>query len=213
MLIKGNIRNGLFAAAIAALSVAISVAALAPMAEASIANKTTQITFSAPVEVPGIVLPAGTYTFRILDNVRARNIVQIYNKSNDQLEATLLTVPTYRMKPAGETLLRFQETPSNTPQALKAWWYPGDNFGRQFVYPRKEAVDLAKANNEPVLAMRNANGKNTAASLQNSKVIAVSPSGTDVAADQAVGKRNSRHSSNAKNTKSKKGSQTSASNQ
>jgi hypothetical protein len=37
------------------------------------------------------------------------------------------------------------------PQAIRAWFYPGDNYGQEFVYARKVAVELAKVTNVPAL--------------------------------------------------------------
>ncbi len=191
-----KIRTASISAGMAALLVAVLVSALSPFAMADVANKQTKVTFSGPVEIPGKVLPAGTYTFRILDNVRARNVVEILNKGGQHLEAMLLTIPSYLQHPASGTIIRFQERPSNTPQAVKAWWYPGDNYGRQFVYPREEALQLAKANREPVLSMRSNKSKNaTPESLQNEKVTAVGPNGNEVATEQALGKKKSQKSS------------------
>ena len=101
-------------------------------------NKKTVVTFSAPVEVPGVgaqVLPAGTYVFKLLDSPSNRNIVQIYDKDEKHLLATALTVPDYRLEPADKPLLQFEERPSGTPEAVKALFYPGENYGHEFVHP------------------------------------------------------------------------------
>ena len=57
---------------------------VAPLAQADTWNRKTEITFSEPVEIPGVhlagwgVLPAGTYVFKILDSQSDRHIVQIF---------------------------------------------------------------------------------------------------------------------------------------
>jgi hypothetical protein len=122
-------------------------------------NHKTIVTFSAPVEIPGpgshgvAVLPAGTYVFTLLDSQTDRNIVQIFNKDQNHLYATILAIPDYRLKPAGKTIVKFEERPSGSPEAIKAWFYPGVQWGQEFVYPKHRAVELAKASNEPVLSM------------------------------------------------------------
>ena len=141
---------------------------------------------NVPIEVPGKALPAGTYVFKLLDSPSNRNIVQIFDKDEKHLLATALTVPDYRLKPADKPLLQFAERPSGTPEALKAWFYPGENYGREFVYPRQRAVELAKQTQQNVLSMRDEMTRNMKTSsssvtspdiqaLQKTEVTGVSP--------------------------------------
>jgi hypothetical protein len=135
---------GLFAAAI---GIGLS-------ARADTFNKLSYLTFSAPVELPGnVTLPAGTYAFTVMDNFGYRHIVQVFSKDRTQLYATILAIPDWRVAPTGKTVLRFSETAAGAPNAVKEWFYPGDNFGQAFVYPKKRAVELAQISNEPVPAM------------------------------------------------------------
>jgi hypothetical protein len=115
-------------------------------------NKKTVVTFSQPVELPGIVLPAGTYVFKLLDSESNRHIVQVFDKNETHLYTTILAIPNYRLEPTGATVMRFAERPSGTPEAMRAWFYPGDNFGQEFVYPKSRAVNLAAETKVPVLA-------------------------------------------------------------
>lgn len=117
-------------------------------------NQQTKVTFSAPVEVPGTALQAGTYIFKLLGSETDRNIVQIFNADGTQLEATILAVPDKRLQSTGRTVMKFAERPANSPMALKAWFYPGDLYGQEFVYPYSRAMELAKVNREPVLSTR-----------------------------------------------------------
>lgn len=117
-------------------------------------NKLTKMTFSGPVEVPGKVLPAGTYIFKLLGSQSNRNIVEIYNADQTQLEDLILAVPDQRLRPTGKTVVQFSERTAGSPEALKAWFYPGSVYGEEFVYPHDRAVQLAKANNEPVYSTR-----------------------------------------------------------
>jgi hypothetical protein len=131
--------------------------ALAPSAKADEWNKKTVITFSAPVEIPGVhltgwgVLPAGTYVFKILDSQSDRHIVQIFNKDETAIYATVLAIPNYRLKATNKTVITFTERPAGEPEALRAWFYPGRNWGEEFVYPKARAIELAKTTNTPVL--------------------------------------------------------------
>jgi hypothetical protein len=119
-------------------------------------NKRTKITFNLPVEIPGVgaqVLPAGTYYFRLLDSLSDRHIVQIFNEREDHVYSTILAIPNYRLQATSKTVMTFRERAAGEPQAIRAWFYPGDNFGQEFVYPKIRAIELAQLTGEPVLAM------------------------------------------------------------
>ena len=128
-------------------------ATLAPGARADEWNKKTTMTFSQPVEVPGQILPAGTYTFILLDSPSDRHIVQIFNADGSQIITTVLAINNYRLKPTGDTVVKFAERSGDNPEALKGWFYPGDNFGQEFVYPKQRAIELALLAKEPVPAL------------------------------------------------------------
>jgi hypothetical protein len=119
-------------------------ATVLPSARADTWNKKTVVTFSQAVEVPGKILPAGTYTFQLLDSLSDRHIVQIFNADGSQIIATILAINNYRLEPTGETVMKFGERPGDSPEALRAWFYPGDNFGQEFVYPKVRAIELAQ---------------------------------------------------------------------
>src|ERR1700674_1515467 len=134
------------------LGLALLVGILVSPAQADQWNKKTILTFSQPIEVPGKVLPAGTYTFKLLDSMSYRHIVQIWSEDGMKLITTILAIPNYRLEPTGETVIKFHERPGDAPDALRAWFYPGDNFGQEFVYPKTRAIQLAQASNEIVPA-------------------------------------------------------------
>jgi hypothetical protein len=116
-------------------------------------DKKTTVMFSAPVEIPGPsaqVLPSGTYVFRLLDSLSDRNVVQIFNKDESHLYGTILAIPNFRLKATDKTVITFGERAAGDPQAIRAWFYPGDNWGQEFVYPKKKAIELAKIANVPV---------------------------------------------------------------
>jgi hypothetical protein len=138
---------------------ALMGAVFSPAAKADDWNRKTKITFSGPVEIPGVhlkgwaVLPAGTYVFKILDSQSDRHIVQIFNEDETTVYATILAIPNYRLKTTDKTVITFRERPAGEPEALRAWFYPGRNFGEEFVYPKARAVELAKTTNTPILFM------------------------------------------------------------
>lgn len=125
---------------------------LAPSVKADEWNKRTVFTFNEPVEIPGQVLPAGTYVFKLLDDSSDRAVVQIFNEDETHLITTVMAIPDYRVKPSGDTVIRLAERPAGSPQAVETWFYPGDNSGREFVYA-KTRVQLAKAEPTPPPAL------------------------------------------------------------
>src|SRR5580698_7327685 len=139
------------------LCLALASVAFAPSAKADDWNRKTVITFSEPVEIPGVhlqgwgVLPAGTYVFKILDSKSDRHIVQIFSQDELTVYATILAIPNYRLKATDKTVMTFRERPAGEPEALRAWFYPGKNYGEEFVYPKARAIELAKTENTPVL--------------------------------------------------------------
>lgn len=124
--------------------------ALAPRMNADDWDKLTKVTFSGPVEIPGHVLLAGTYVFKLLDSQSDRNIVQVYNADQTKQIAMILAIPDYRLKPTSKPVITFEERAANAPEAVKAFFYPGDNYGQEFVYPKVRAVQLAKVVKQPV---------------------------------------------------------------
>jgi len=178
-------------AVFAALCIVTLGVGLTPKAVADERDKKTIVTFSAPVEVPGKALPAGTYVFKLLDSTSNRNIVQIYDKDEKQLLATILAIPDYRLKPTDKPVIRFEERPSGAPEAIKAFFYPGDDYGLQFVYPHDRAVQLAKRTKQNVLSMRNDMAQNITApatsandasvqAMKNTEVTGVNPAGEPI---------------------------------
>jgi len=151
--------------------------ALSPAARADEWNHETRVTFSQPVEIPGMVLPPGTYVFKLLDSQVDRNIVQIFNEDRNHVFATILAIPNYRLQPTGKTVIMFEEREADAPQALRAWFYPGNNYGSMFVYPQQRAATLAKAVNEPVPSMPETPKVPEVAELEKAPVMTQQPSG------------------------------------
>ena len=123
-----------------------------PMARANQWDKQTLVTFSNPVEVPGKVLPAGNYVFKIA-NTQDRQVVQIFTQNQSKVLATIEAVPDYRVQTTDKPVISFEERPSGKPEALRSWFYPGENYGVQFVYPKstKEPDTELAASPEPPL--------------------------------------------------------------
>jgi hypothetical protein len=106
-------------------------------------NKKTVLTVNEPIQVPGATLQPGKYVMKLADSVTDRHIVQIFNGNESHIITTILAIPNYRLQPTGHTVISFWETPPGQPKALRAWFYPGDNFGQEFAYPKNEAATIA----------------------------------------------------------------------
>jgi len=172
-----------------ALCLAVLCLLVVSTARADDWNRKTVITFSGPVEVPGVgqhTLPAGTYVFKILDSQSDRHIVQIFNQDETQVLTTIIAIPNYRLKTTDKTVITFRERPSGQPEALRAWFYPGHEWGEEFVYEKPRAIELAKETNTPVLATRIPLAAAPVETLKTVPVEAIAPTGEPVALAQVV---------------------------
>ncbi len=136
--------------ALAVASVGLVGAALAPNMLADEWNKKTILTVNEPIQLPNKVLPPGKYVMKLLDSPSNRHIVQVFNGDESQLQTTILAIPNYRLEPTGKTQFQFWETPPGQPKAMRAWFYPGDNFGQEFAYPKTESVQIASYSHQSV---------------------------------------------------------------
>jgi hypothetical protein len=128
-----------------------------PSLQADEWNKKTVITITEPVQMPNcctpdhtVTLQPGTYVLALVDSLADRHIVRVFEKDEKTVVTTILAIPNYRLKPTGETHFQFWETPAGQPRAMRAWFYPGDNFGQEFAYPKTKSVEIAKVANAPV---------------------------------------------------------------
>jgi len=130
-------------------------------AHAQTIDNRTFFTFSGPVTLPGVTLPAGKYLFRNPDTLGGRRVVQVLSEDGRQAHAQLLTIPVQRFDAPKEPEIRFMETAEGTPAAIKAWWYPGNTIGWEFIYPKEQALRLAKGAGAPVLTTTNVQNDTT----------------------------------------------------
>jgi hypothetical protein len=128
---------------LAVASIGLFATVVAPSARADQWDKKTILTVNEPIQVPNKVLPPGKYVIKLMDSPSDRHIVQIFDGDEMHLITTILAIPNYRLQPTGKTVFGFWETPPGQPKALRAWFYPGDNFGQEFAYPKNAAVQIA----------------------------------------------------------------------
>jgi hypothetical protein len=184
----------LFKAATTVCGLAIMGALLSPTMKADDWNQKTLITFSGPVEIPGVhrtgwgILPAGTYVFKLMDSQSDRHIVQIFDKDETKVYATILAIPNYRLKPTDKTVITFSERPAGQPEALRAWFYPGANYGQEFVYPKAKATQLAQETHMVILAadIPAESPEPTVVAVEKAPVTAVKPTGEEVQLTEVI---------------------------
>ena len=114
-------------------------------------DKRTLFTFSGPVALPGVTLPAGQYLFRLADPNADPRVIQVLDAVGRKPYGMFFTLPTERPDPASKPEVRFMETASGMPAAIRTWWYPGERRGYEFIFPKEQAQRLAKGATEPVL--------------------------------------------------------------
>lgn len=134
-------------------SAAMLMAVTAEPAAAQNFNRHTVVTFSTPVELPGMTLPAGTYTFRLSDSTSDRNVVHVLDANGEKHLATLMAMPASRSEISDENVITFRETAANQPQPIRYWYFPNDRFGQEFAYPAERALAIAQATGESVLSV------------------------------------------------------------
>jgi hypothetical protein len=147
-------------------------------------TKRSILTVNEPVIVSGVpvvTLEPGTYSIRVLTHEHSRNIVQIFNERGDKLYTTVLAIPNYRLNTKNEPELRFWETPSGNPIALRAWFPSGENWGQEFVYPKGLAAKIARETGEPVKVAT----AETAKELETAPITEVNKEGVEKPVEEA----------------------------
>jgi hypothetical protein len=120
--------------AISGIALAMGLAAISVQADEW--DKKTVLTIDQPMQVRETLLEPGQYVFKLLDSSSDRHIVQIYNADQTRLINTIMAIPDYRVQVTGKSRFVMWETPAGSVNALRAWYYPGDNFGQEFPYPK-----------------------------------------------------------------------------
>lgn len=158
----------------------LTMSATPALAQGQPLDARTEFTFNQPVELPGVTLPPGTYIFRFVDGTTGRKVMQVQAKdASSKTYGMFLTINAQRPRPSDDAELRFLETPAGQPAAVKTWWYPGNTIGREFIYPKSQALRLAKATNTTVLTTQAESVTNE--QMQTADLAYVSPAGQETA--------------------------------
>jgi len=200
-----------------ACSVAMLALSLAGTARADEWNKLTYLTFSGPVQMPGITLPAGTYRFELADPDTGRRVIRVSDKDGSKIYGTFLSISDQKLERSSEPVVMFKETPAGAPQAVQAWFYPGETFGYEFAYPHDQALKIARATHRSVLSVKDTPQTSTdqerVASMKSAEVTHIDENGRPVSTDEQLKDSSSLHPSNtaSKTTTSSNAASTTAS--
>lgn len=145
-----RIKNVLLATGLIACGIGAAGLAFSPLAQADAWNKKTIVTVNEPIIAGNVVLEPGTYVWKLFDSPSERHVVQIFNREESHVYTTVIAIPNYRLRPTDHTQFTFWETPDGVPKAVRAWFYPGDNFGQEFAFPKKLVAQLAAARPVPI---------------------------------------------------------------
>ncbi len=162
---------------------AIAGLLLVPSVHADEWNKKTTLTITEPIRMPSccdpdhsVTLQPGTYVMVLVDSSADRHIVRVFAEDGKTVITTILAIPNYRLTVTGKSAFTFWEVPAGQTKAMRAWFYPGDNFGQEFAYPKDVAVGIAAFGKAPVPVVEVA----TDAELKTAKVAVAQPTGVVV---------------------------------
>src|SRR5438874_625745 len=179
----------------AILGLTLGATLFASTAQAQPEDKRTYFTFSGPVALPGVTLPAGRYVFRIVDTTSSRKVIQVLSDDGKKPFTMSNTIPDQRRDPAKDATVSFYETARGTPAAVKSWWYPGESIGYQFIYPRAQAKQIAQNTGKAILTTKTDSSKTE--ETKSAALTRVDASGKDVDVDAAAEASASNNSANA----------------
>ena len=135
------------------LTTVLALLSMLPVTPANAGNEATKLSFAKAVQVPGRVLPAGTYWLVLEDSFGNSNIIRVFNSDRSMLYATLFTISAKRAKSTDDTAITFADRGAMQPETLVSWFYPGRAYGHEFVYSQSEEHELAQAKHRTVMAM------------------------------------------------------------
>src|SRR5262245_3037724 len=137
-------------------------------------NKKSILSVDDQVELPGVVLEPGSYVIRLREAGERRSFVEVLNKEETQVLATIVAVPDHRMRPEDNSDFTFHDIKRPGPRPLQSWFYTGDLTGLEFVYPKARAKEIAKLSDTHVMASNATN---------DSVIFAVTPNGKEIVID------------------------------
>jgi hypothetical protein len=158
----------------AMLHIAMAFTSLSPQNSAFEWNKKSTLSTERQVEFPGIVLEPGVYIIRLREGGERRSFVEILNREETQVLASVLAVPDHRMRPGGNSEFTFHDVKRDGPQPVQTWFFPGDLAGLEFVYPKARAREIARDAGSHVMSSND---------NKDGAIFAVTPNGKEIMID------------------------------
>src|SRR5882672_2086294 len=158
----------------AMLAIALTFGALAPAQQFDEWNKKSTLRADCPVELPGIVLEPGVYVVKLLQATEKRSMVQIWNSDETQMLSTVVAIPDHRSLSEAYITFTYHNIKADGPKPIQSWYYPGDQLGLEFVYPKNRAIEIAKGSADRVMGSTTREGV----------IVAVTPNGKEIVIDQ-----------------------------
>jgi len=118
----------------------------ATVARADDSAKQATVTIQAPQQVPGSVLPRGTYIFKQTGAQSGWLIVQIYSNDGSALVTTVLAYPNPKLASNGQNVVTYPANGSGSIPAMEGIVFTGDSTVEQFAYPKTAADQIGEAN-------------------------------------------------------------------
>jgi hypothetical protein len=121
-----------------------------PVARADEWNQAMKFTFSQPVQIPGRVLPAGTYIFELVSNIN-HELVRVSSPDRNTVFALIQAIPTYQRSLSGKSAIILAKQGESQPEAVVAWSYAGQVESHQLLYPKQVRSELAKDKQDTIV--------------------------------------------------------------
>jgi hypothetical protein len=138
----GDIMQRVTLMAASVLAAAAMVAGTQAGAQQIDTNDRTFMTFSSRVELPGVTLEPGEYEFRLAESP-SRNVVQVFRRDGKEPMGQWTFVQARRPRASDETVVMFRETKEGVTPAIQYWYFPAETIGKEFVYPKEQAEQIA----------------------------------------------------------------------
>ena len=125
---------------------------LSPLGAAGAAGSGSRFTVSQPEQVPGMALQPGSYSIHIVDHLSERYVVRVDDPRAGTHTTFLATENPALTKPAGPGQVLWTNA-SDGKQYVRGWLFRGEPAVLEFVYPKADAVAIAKSNDAKVPAI------------------------------------------------------------
>jgi hypothetical protein len=133
----------------------VLAAGLSPLSAAAFTGAAHTFTVSEPTEIPGATLRPGTYTIHVVDHLSERYIVAI-DALKGRMHSTFLAIENPEVpKPSAPGRVVWPNAPSKVgdKEYLRGWLFRGEPAVLEFVFPKSDAVALARSNDAQVPAI------------------------------------------------------------